>query len=237
MEVIQINKLKMAQTTFSFLDDNAEAWSGIKGIVDAEAMGQDLVQQILENSLIQSPTTGFADVKRLARQTMVQTAFKVGCGLTSLASVTEDAMLASQTGFSRNSLSAGREQEVINRCQSLLTLGNNNADALAAKYNVSAKDLQALKTAIGNFVSAQPKPRQSISTSAAATAQLVTLFDQLEEVFNQQLDPLIETLQDSNTAFYTAYQTARTIVDAPATHEVKPAPAPQAPVAQLSKAI
>ena len=237
MEVIQLNKLKMAQTTLGCLDDNSAVWTGIKGIEEAEAVAQDLVQQILENSLIQSSATGFSDVKKLAKQTMLKAAFKVGCGLTSLASATGDAMLAAQTGLSRSDLGAGREQDVINRCQSLVALGNENAAALAAKYNVTAKDLLTLKTAISNFTLSQSKPRQGVSTSAAATTELVTLFDQLDEVLRNQLDPLMETLQDASTAFYNAYQTARVIVDSAATHEIKPAPAPSVETPALIKAV
>ena len=229
MEITQINKLKMEQTTLGCLDDFSTVWAGIQGMQEAVASTQNLVQQILQRSLEQSSATGFAELKRLARQTMLRTAFKVCCGLKSLASATGGAQLAAQTDFSRSDLAAGREQDVINRCQSFLALGNTNAAALAAKYNVNANDLTALGTAIGNFTIAQPKPRKGISVSAAATAELVALFSQVDEVLNHQLDPLVETLAAVNPAFYNAYQTARNIVDSAASHEVKPAPAPQTP--------
>ena len=92
---------------------------------------------------------------------------------------------------------------------------------------MSANDLKALKTAIGNFTLAQPKPRKAIADSTAATAELVTLFVQVDEVFYNQLDPMVETLQESNPAFYNAYQSARTIVDAAASRESKTTPAQQ----------
>jgi hypothetical protein len=227
MENVQINKLKMYQTTLGCLDDFSTVWTGIAGMQEADTSALNLVQQILQRSLQQSSATGFAELKRLAKETMLRTAFKVGCGLTSLASATGNVQLAAQTGFSRSGLAAGREQEVLNRCQSLLALGNTNAAALAAKYNVNASDLTALNTAIGNFTIAQPKPRKGITVSAAATAELVALFAQADEVFNHQLDPLVETLAAANPAFYNAYQTARSIVDSAASHEVKPAPAAQ----------
>jgi hypothetical protein len=227
MEIVQLNKLKMAQTTLGCLDDNSTVWTGIKGIEEGVATADDLVQQILENSLKQSAATGFAEVKKLAKQTMLKTAFKVCCGLRSLASATGNTQLTAQSDFSRSGLAAGREQDVINRCQSLLDLGNANADALAEKYNVSASDLKALKTAIANFTLAQPKPRKGIAESASATAELVTLFVRLDDVLFNQLDPLVETLQEVNPPFYIAYQTARTIVDSAASRESKPAPAPQ----------
>ena len=158
---------------------------------------------------------------------MLASAFRACSGLKSLASATEDRQLFAQADFSRTDLARGREQDIINRCQSLLALGNANADALAAKYNVSANDLKALKKAIEDFTAAQPKPRQGISSSASATVELVDLFAQLDGVLNNQLDPLIETFQTTHAALYNEYQTARAIVDIAAGHAVKPTPVPQ----------
>ena len=113
-------------------------------------------------------------------------------------------------------------------------MGTANAAALAAKYNVSANDLKALKTAIADFTAAQAKPRQGISASASATVELVDLFAQLDEVLNKQLDPLVETLASVNPSFYNEYQTARAIVDSSASHVVKPTPTPPAALAKAA---
>ena len=69
-------------------------------------------------------------------------------------------------------LARGRETDVANRCQTVLNLGTENAEVLAAKYNVSANDLKAVMTAIAKFAELQPKPRRSKATSAAATREL-----------------------------------------------------------------
>jgi hypothetical protein len=103
---------------------------------------------------------------------------------------------------------------------------------LAAKYNVTAGDLKALKTAIADFTEAQPKPRQSRSAKASATAELVDLFDQLDQVLNDRLDPLIQKYQRTNPGFYSQYGTARVIVDEVASREVKG----KAPQPTLAKA-
>lgn len=234
MEITQTNKLKMTQATLGCLQDNAAAWTDIKGIQEASDSAQTLVDAIVERSLKQSAATGFAKFKTSARKTMLDTAFKVCSSLTSLASKTQDSKLSAQSDFSRTDLASGREQDVINRCQTLLDPGTANAAPLAAKYNVSANDLKALKTAIADFTAAQPKPRQGISASASATVELVDLFAQLDEVLNKQLDPLVETLASVTPSFYNEYQTARAIVDSSASHIVKPTPVPPAPLAKAA---
>jgi hypothetical protein len=221
MKIDQSNKLKMAQATRACMGDehNASLWQGITGIEEAVASLDDTVEKILERSVKQSERSGSGAEKEDARQTMLNAAFTVCSGLKAYAAANGNKKLADQADFSRSDLARGRESDMINRCQSLLTLGNENSAALAAKYNVAAKDLTALETAIGNFTGVQPKPRQSRAASAAATAELFDLFKQLDEVLNGQLDPLMEKFQQSAPAFYNEYRTARIIVDDAATHE------------------
>ena len=109
-------------------------------------------------------------------------------------------------------LARGHETDVANRCQTILNLGTENSEVLAAKYNVSAADLKAVKTGIAAFTELQPRPRQSKATSATATLELETLFATLDEVLNNQIDPLTEKFRESDATFYNEYQTARSIV-------------------------
>ena len=64
--------------------------------------------------------------------------------------------------------------------------------------------------------------------SAGATSELVDLFADLDEVLNNQLDPLMEKFQETEPAFYHEYESARVVVDAAATHGSKDAPGPAA---------
>jgi hypothetical protein len=228
MKIEQSNKLKMGQTTLACLNhaNNAPLWQGIGGLADAEALLDQTIQRILDCGLKQSERTGLATEKADLKQTMLNTAFTVCSGLKAYASASGDVKLADQVDFSRTDLAHGREADVVNRCKAILNLGNDNATALAAKYNVTANDLKALKNAIPAFEDAQPKPRQGRAASASATAELMTLFVQLDDVLFNQLDPLMEKFSQSSPAFYNEYQTARVIVDDAASHEVN-APAPQ----------
>ena len=156
------------------------------------------------------------------KQTLLESAWGVCCGLQSLASKTEDSQLAAQVKFSPSTLARGRENDFVHLCQSLLTLGKGHAAALAAKGNVKASELTALGEAIMEFGAVQSKPRHGRATQAAATKELEELFDDLDKTLNQQLDPLIEKFRTTNAAFYNEYQTARSIVDSAASHEGKP---------------
>ena len=224
MKMQQHNKLKMGRATLGCLQDenNAPVWAGIVGIEEGVVSLESTVDSILERSQTQSARTGSAEEKKAARQAMLEAAWAVCCGLQSLASKTDDSKLAAQVKFSPSTLAAGREGDMVNRGKSILVLGNGNATALAAKYNVKASDLKALTTGIAGFVGLQPKPRLNRAAKAGATTALKALFNDLDKVLNEQLDPLIEKFKGTNATFYNEYQTARSIVDSAATHDMKP---------------
>lgn len=238
MNMVQINKLRMGQTTLVCLNEaaNKALWEGIVGIQEAVAETESIVAGIVGESQKQAARNGFSAAKAAARTAMLHTAFTVCSGLTALAAATGNTQLAAQSAFSRSTLAQGREQEVVNRCQTLSDLGDANKVALAAKYNVSEDDLAALAATITEFVGSQAKPRNGRVISAAATKQLEALFAQLDVTLNDQLDPLLEKFASTQPAFYAAYRTARSIVDRAASREgklstVTPIPPPLAKAA------
>jgi hypothetical protein len=140
-------------------------------------------------------------------------------GLKAFSAATGNTQLFAQVDFSRSDVARGREADVVNRCQTLWDLGTANAAPLADKYHVDAADLKALKTAVAEFSDVQPKPRQSKAAVSAATSELVKLFEKLDDVLYNQLDPLVEKFKTSEPAFYNEYKTARAIVDSVASHD------------------
>ena len=198
--------------TLETVRKHSTRWEGIPAYATAVTTLDETVTSITDAARTQTARSGDAAAKGSAFQTMVNAAFTVCSALKALASATSDRKLSTEVDFSRTNLARGRETDVVNRCQTVLNLGTENAEALAAKYNVSAADLKAVKTAIAGFAELQPKPRQSKATSAAATRELETLFATLDEVLNNQIDPLTEKFRSSDASFYNEYQTARSIV-------------------------
>jgi hypothetical protein len=218
----QSNKLKMAQTTLGCVqrENNAALWADIVGIADSVELLEEKIGFILGRSQQQSERTGFSAKKKGLKEKMLDAAFVVCSGLKALASATDNAQLLAQANFSRSSLEKGREESVVNRCRSVFALGEANSGELAVKYHVATGDRLALNNAITAFTGVQTKPRQGRATSAAATAELVTLFTELDEVLTEQLDPLMAKFRFTQPAFFAEYQTARVIVDSAASHDV-----------------
>ena len=197
---------------------------------EAISSATDLVQRILACGRKQKERSGEAQGKAAARELMLSTTFTLCSGLKTLASNTANATLAAQADWSRSSLARGKEADVVSRCETLLALATENAEELAEKCKILAKDLKAADTAIKRFKTAQPKPRQRKAAGAAATRELPDLFEELDEVLQKQLDPIVETFRESEPAFYNEYRVARAIVSDAATREG------EAPVSEVPKA-
>lgn len=217
----QASKWKMAQASLETVNKHAARWQGIPAYVTAVTTLDETVTAISDAARTQTARSGDAAAKQAALQTMVNATFTVCSALKALGSATSDRKLSTEVNFSRTTLARGRETDVVSRCQTILNLGTENAEVLAAKYNVSAADLKAVKTAITEFTELQPKPRQSKATASAATREIETLFATLDEVLNNQIDPLTEKFRDSDASFYNEFQTARSIVTNATARETK----------------
>ena len=219
MKIEQNNKLRAAQATVETMTTHKSKWEEVTGIVDAVGSVESVVEQILKQSRTQTARSGHGAAKAELFEGMVESAFTVCSGLKAFASATRNIQLFARVDFSRSQIARQREVEVVNLCQTLWELGTEHAGPLSEKYHVDAADLQSLKTAITDFAEVQPKPRQGKAAVSAATAELVSLFEKLDGVLHNQLDPLIEKFKTTEPAFYTEYKKARAIVDNAATHE------------------
>lgn len=211
----------MSQATLETIQRHQTKWTGIAGYSEAVNALDEVAQAIQDRARDQTARTGHSAAKQEAFQGMIQNSFLVCSGLKALASAGGNTQLSSQVDYSRSDLARGREADMVNRCRTLLSLGQANATALAGKYNIAAADLDALETAITGFTTVQPRPRQGKAASASATRELATLFARLDEVLYNQIDPLMEKFLQTDAAFYNEYQTARSIVDVTASRERK----------------
>lgn len=230
MQISYINKLKMGHVTLSCLqnEDYAPLWAGITAIEEGVESLEKTVDDIVACGQKQTARTGYAAQKTDAKNELADAAWVVCCGLQSLASQTDNSKLAAQVKFSRSALPRGRENDFVNHCKSIAALGTENAVVLANKYNVKAKDLTALNTAIAGFEAVQGKPRSGRAAQSSATTELDRLFVKLDKTLNEELDPLIEKFKKTNAGFYNEYRTARAIVDSAASHRGKVVEAPLA---------
>jgi hypothetical protein len=228
----------MGQATLATVRKFSGAWSAIPGYETAVASIEETLTAIGEHTLAQAQAarSGDSAAKSEAYQSLLGLGFVVCSGLKALASANGDRKLFTQVNYSRSTLARGREAQVVGRCQAILDLGTENAEALTGKYNVTAADLKGLKSALQQFAALQPKPRQNRAAVTAATRELVNLFSTLDDLLSHQLDPLMEKFRETHSGFYNEYRSARVVVENAATRDGQATPDVSAPPVSLPKA-
>jgi len=210
----QTNKLRMYLATQVVLETNRDIWEPLAAFAVAageldEQIGS--IQTLLQKQM--DKKGGTAD-KAYTLNALADAAFEVAAAVRAFAVTTSDRDLAVKMDYSRTDIVAGRDSQVLSRCQSIHAIVTDSVTSLA-DYGITPAKLTAFKKKMDAFASVQVKPRQELAASSAATKALPELFALADSVLNDRLDALVVQFKDSQSAFYHEYTGARVIVDQP----------------------
>lgn len=208
----KLNALLVLQTLLLASKSLVSAIPALQEAIDA------LIDRILEINLnvkIQAEPSGAAQAKRDALIELGDAAFDVAGAVFSFASKGRDADLAAKVNFSRTAVTAGSENGIVARCQTIIDCVTANLESLD-DHGVTQAKINALKQKLKAFDTLRSLPRQAIAAGAAATKALERLFPETEQLLAEQIDRMIWQFRESAPDFYEKYQVARRVVD-PAT--------------------
>lgn len=208
----QTNKLSMAKTVQLIITTFTSILSSIafiKVITDLE----NTVANIDGYAQAQSKQiTGTATDKDQVEDTAIAAALAIIGPTRSYALAENNNTLYEALHYTSNGLKKTRDAVLINT----LTLIRDTIQPLLpqlADYDLLPANVNALTTAIAAYKPLVAAPRAAISVKAAATNALVTEFDTLDTVLTR-FDGLVDAKKATHPEFYSAYYTARVIVDA-----------------------
>jgi len=96
-------------------------------------------------------------------------------------------------------------------------------------YGVTAERLDELERRIAAAVDGIHQPRTGMVERKAATARLLALLDEIDELLGSQVDRLLYAVRRKHPQAYAGYRAARAIVDRPATRKPSEPVLPPAP--------
>ena len=137
--------------------------------------------------------------------------------------------------FTRSTITAGKNNLVVARCQGIVDAATENLASLG-NFGVTQAKLTTLKQRLKTYDGLRVMPRQAQGAAAAATRQLEQLFPETDRLLANRMDRLVWQFRDSEPEFYEKYQVARTVVNAATTgaEEVAPPTIVAAPVSTPS---
>jgi len=209
----QENKLSMYLAVREVMTDNQALTAGVPAIGAATtALGAEItiIQSLAQTQ--KQPTQGATQSKRQLRGAMADSAVPVAGAVKALASATNNPELAAEADFTRIDFTSGRDTESASRADIVLALGTANLAALAG-YGIVQATLNGLTDAIQAYRNSITRPREVITVTSAATAQLDPAFARADAILKERLDGLMEQFRLTQPAFYFAFQAAREIID------------------------
>lgn len=230
MQATQTNKLRAYQAVNAVLETNETIWESLPAFATAAGEFAAILPEIQTLAQMQASREGASTEKSYALAALGHAAFEVGAAVHAYAVTTQDFALEGRVDFSRSTIVYGREATVLARVRDIHAAASEHLADLA-DYGVTAAKLTAFKKKADAFEAALAKPRQQIANGSAATRNLQGQFAEADVILSKRLDKLVVQFKDSAPAFFTAYQTARSIVDIRGTRRTTgtttPAPAPQ----------
>ena len=220
MNKIQSSKLNALLSVQTLIGANPTIVATIVALDEAADELSDLITSINTHVKVQSSPSGAADAKADALIKLGNSAYEVGGGVLSFAEKAGDLTLAARVRFARSTITAGKSNLVVARCQGIVDAATENLASLG-NFGVPQAKLTTLKQRLKTYDALRVMPRQAQGAAAAATRQLEQLFPETDRLLVNRMDRLVWQFRENEPEFYEKYQVARTVVNAATTGDEK----------------
>lgn len=208
------NRTKMFNATLELLNQNTNLWNDVPAMVN---MVSSLSAKIGTLSGVsakrETPSSeGKTKSKKSAKSILVAQLLEISSVAYAYAS--DNKLVEKQAVFnyrlsdfnyvSDNTL-ISRANSVLSEAQAIITQLSN--------YNLSQTDIDNLKLAIAEFEKGTAQQGATASDGSADTKSEVNTINEINEIFKDKIDRMMERFKNKNKDFYNAYKSARSIKD------------------------
>lgn len=203
----------MFLNTQEILDVNTALWSGIPVLLGVKNNFDELIQRIEATNQKTLPASKAVTAsKATVLNALAQKAVALAGGLLAYAAITGNDRLAGEVKLVKSDFDRARETDVEALVAPVIRHARNELENLA-DYGITEAMITEVETSLDDFKALIGQPRTIRNQAFAAMTLLDELFDAANNLLKNQLDPLMIRFKFSDTAFYSAYERARTIVD------------------------
>jgi hypothetical protein len=208
-------KLNSFRATEQYVDANINVINAIPAFLATYNKIKPKIAAVLENAGLKSASlSGIADSKEALRRIVSDKALAIAGLVYTYAADIGDLVLKDEMDIKSSRLARTRDDELAPLCQFIHDRADTHINALKTDYNLTTGKLAEFQTAIDNYSSEVPKPRNAVSERKIVNANLRTLFKDLGELF-KRFDRQIKSLIEEQPDFVNTYFSNREIVDAP----------------------
>jgi hypothetical protein len=219
MDTHSSNQVNAIRTTTQYCNDNTSATSGITAFAGVLTTAKNKLILIDNYDLVATATTtGVTLDTKSVRAVMESIAFKCSNAVIAFASqVPVNNTLIALVKYTKTQLSDAKKEDIAAICEKIRKAANDNAGSL--NFGITASDITDLASAIALYNIASANPRQAKINKNDAIKQIKILIKSVnQDIFKNQMDRMVNTLEATNPEFVRKYYKAREIIDLGKTH-------------------
>lgn len=232
----QENKLTMYEGLLTLLQANSAKGASITGYNDAVTQFSSLLAELMEKSVeVESVSVGKTAAKSDAGDALIGALLPVCSALYVYGRKQNSEEIRGRVSATEARLHTMRDTELASYGNSIVELATANAAGIGP-MGITADKIADLKTKADAYTTAIGAKESSVADRKGARGTLDDLFNQIDELLNEEFDRYMELLRSSDTEFYNKYFAARVIKDMGVRHKANaPAPGTPAPAAVPAK--
>jgi len=213
MDRKQESRLNMFDAVTSFCTTNATTVASVAAFQTAFTAFQTVVGQIHETAQMEAAIiSGITADKSQLRLALCEQATNLSAALFAFASATNNNQIKNQASVSPTEFKRFNDEKLVPTCANVRDALNANITALAP-YGVTAAMVTNFQSAMDAYQSKIASPRNAVSQRSAHIVTLDSLFKQASVILNDQMDKMALQVKATDTAFYVAYKSNRSIVN------------------------
>ena len=214
----QENKLTMYESVLSTFRAHTEILGGVpflKSGMEKFEKTIELIHKKLQE--FHSATAGKSSMKSQAEDEFIATLLPVASALFIYAKEIRDTELREKVRMSENKLYKTRDTELAEKGMQIVELAETHGVELG-KRGITAEMISVLKTNANNFHGAIGIRESSVAERIGARTTVETLFDQADEILEDEVDRAMELVRQADSQFYNEYFASRLIRSAGIRH-------------------
>ncbi|NOU17119.1 MAG: hypothetical protein HOO91_06125 [Bacteroidales bacterium] len=213
------NKFAMIGTVIALLKQNVALWTSSTvfkvAVTDLESVKADIDN--VRNGAEQK-TNGSTTTKGAHREELENKVYEVISVVYAMATRTGNKNLQADMKHSLSDLQGMRDGRLVALSAHVISIIRENATALK-DYSVTEESATMLDSLCSSFSSRLSTPRVVVSERKAANESLDDLFGKADDILQNVIDKLMVPYKTSKPDFYSAYKSARKIVNYGTRHE------------------
>jgi len=213
MTTRQENRMSSLLAVRKQLNENISIWGGVVTFAMVVSLFIAKIVLIQQTEMKQKRSTkGITGGKKTKQNELIEKMIEGASAIQSFASDTKNEDLYELVNYGEGELENMADSLLKDRGQLILDTVNAHAADLVGE-GFDGADILELQTLVNDYEAALPAPKNAISNKKTATSFLKTLFTEVTDLLEKNLDKKMVQFKKSHPEFYSDYINNREIID------------------------